>query len=397
MQAASYDGLRDAIRGESLPLAMVDLAAFDANVALVRRLAGSKPVRVASKSVRCVDLLRRVLDEGAPFAGLLTFTIAEACDLAEQGFDDLLVAYPSCDRASLTRAAELKRSGKSIVIMVDATAHVDAARDAAKAAGVELELCIDVDMSTDFGPLHFGVNRSPLVRTEDVAAVARYAKSVGHVSVVGMMGYEAQVAGVPDRVPGKGAESALVRRLKKSSLGPIRARRAAASDAIASIWGPLRIVNAGGSGSLTSSREEEVVTEVTAGSAFFAPHLFDHYDQLPVRPAAFFALEVARIAAADIYTCLGGGYVASGEPGADRAPQVYAPAGGSLVKHQGAGEVQTPVRFSDGLRLQHGDPVFFRHAKAGELCERFAELVLVQDGRVVGRARTYRGEGKTYI
>jgi hypothetical protein len=38
-----------------------------------------------------------------------------------------------------------------------------------------------------------------------------------------------------------------------------------------------------------------------------------------------------------------------------------------------------------------------RHAKAGEVCERFPHLVLVQQGEVVGEATTYRGAGQCFL
>jgi D-serine deaminase-like pyridoxal phosphate-dependent protein len=48
-----------------------------------------------------------------------------------------------------------------------------------------------------------------------------------------------------------------------------------------------------------------------------------------------------------------------------------------------------------GLAL--GDRVWFRHAKAGELCERFATLHLVRGGEIADEVPTYRGEGQTFL
>ena len=74
------------------PVAVVDLEAFDANADdLVRRAAG-KPVRVASKSVRCRALLERVLARPG-FAGIMSFTLAESLWLARAGLDELVIAY----------------------------------------------------------------------------------------------------------------------------------------------------------------------------------------------------------------------------------------------------------------------------------------------------------------
>src|SRR3954453_18749500 len=86
------------------PLALVDLEAFDANAAdLVRRAAG-KPIRVASKYVRCRALLERVLAR-AGFAGIMSFPLAESVWLARAGFGDVLLAYPSADRAGYAELA----------------------------------------------------------------------------------------------------------------------------------------------------------------------------------------------------------------------------------------------------------------------------------------------------
>src|SRR5205814_8125896 len=119
-------------------------------------------------------------------------------------------------------------------------------------------------------------------------------------------------------------------------------------------------------------------------------HLFDGYAGLPLQPALAFALQVVRRPAPGLVTCLGGGWIASGQAGADRLPKPIWPAGASLLPAEGAGEVQTPVRADVPL----GAPVLFRPAKSGEPAEHFAEYLLVRGDRIVERAPTYRGLGK---
>ncbi|HET8883170.1 MAG TPA: amino acid deaminase/aldolase, partial [Solimonas sp.] len=75
----------------------------------------------------------------------------------------------------------------------------------------------------------------------------------------------------------------------------------------------------------------------------------------------------------------------------------FLPPGLKLLPLEGAGEVQTPVRLPKGTRLGLGEPVFFRHAKAGELCERFDKILLLRDGKLVGEAPTYRGQGQCFF
>jgi D-serine deaminase-like pyridoxal phosphate-dependent protein len=64
---------------------------------------------------------------------------------------------------------------------------------------------------------------------------------------------------------------------------------------------------------------------------------------------------------------------------------------------EGAGEVQTPLKGESAARLAIGDRVWFRHAKAGELCERVNTLHLVAGDRIVEAVPTYRGEGRAFL
>jgi len=158
------------------------------------------------------------------------------------------------------------------------------------------------------------------------------------------------------------------------------------------------VVNGGGSGSLVSTGRDSSVTEVTAGSAFYAPGLFHHFREVAFTPSAFFALQTVRHAAPGIITCLGGGYVASGEIAVNKRPLPLMPPGLRYIDMESAGEVQTPLALPPGMPPPAlGDPVIFQHAKAGELCERFNALHLVRGDRIVGEAATYRGDGFAFL
>jgi D-serine deaminase-like pyridoxal phosphate-dependent protein len=258
-------------------------------------------------------------------------------------------------------------------------------------------LAIDLDMSSDFPGLHFGVFRSPI--DGPGAALALAAEIARHPSLRldGLMGYESQVAGLMDAVPGQGARNAVIRLLKRRSIPEVNERRRATVAALAAAGHALRFVNGGGTGSLESTREDSSVTELAAGSGLYVPTLFDHYRAFRGRPAAGFAVAVTRAPAPGVVTCAGGGYPASGPGGVDRLPRPWLPAGCALIATEGAGEVQTPVRVPAGVTLAPGDPLLFRHAKAGELCERFNELLLIEGGVVVDKVTTYRGDGRCFF
>ncbi len=388
---------RQALAGRPMPLAFVDLDILDRNARDVLTRAGTKPVRIASKSVRSVPVLSRLLASDERFQGLLCFTADEAVWLAGQGFDDLVVAYPTWEPSHVEAVAAAVADGRHIVLMVDSLTHVAHLESLARTRGVRLPLCLDLDLSVDLPGLRFGVYRSPVRGVEAAIGVVERIVASDHLDLDGIMGYEAQIAGVADRLPGQAAKNAVIRLLKRRSIPEVARRRAEVVAAVEQLGVELRFVNGGGTGSLASTARERVVTEVTAGSGFFAPTLFDHYEDFRFLPAAGFAIQIVRRPSPDVYTCLGGGYIASGAVGPDKAPSPYLPRGADLLANEGAGEVQTPVRYRGPVPLQLGDPILMRHAKAGELCERFDRLHVIADGTVVDEYPTYRGEGRTFL
>ncbi|MEW2356740.1 amino acid deaminase/aldolase [Spirillospora sp. NPDC029432] len=378
------------------PFAVVDLRAFHANAADLARRAGGKPIRVASKSVRCRALLDEVLKLDG-FAGIMAFTLPEALWLAEQGTsDDILVAYPTADRTAVAALAADERAARTVTLMVDSTEHLDLIESAA--GGRPIRVCVDIDASyrTLGGRVRFGARRSPLHTAADVRALAeRIAKRPG-LRLVGLMAYESQIAGVGDTPPGRPAMARAIQTMQRRSRMELARRRAAIVAAVREV-ADLEFVNGGGTGSVEKTARERAVTEVAAGSGLYQPHLFDNYSNFTGRPAALFALPVVRRPGPGVVTCLGGGYLASGPADALRLPRPYLPTGLSYDPNEGAGEVQTPLLGSSADLLKVGDRVWFRHTKAGELCERFDALHLIEDGRAVRTVPTYRGEGRTFL
>ena len=389
----AYRRYKAAFAGRTMPFAFVDLAAFDANAARTATRAAGKPVRVATKSIRSATLIRRALDASPAFRGLMAYHPDEAVWLAAQGFDDILLGYPIWHERHVEAVCAAVRDGAAITAMVDLPEHVERLALIAARLGAVLPVCLDVDMSSRFPGLHFGVRRSSVTTPGQALALFRQIQAYPGLRLDGVMGYEAQIAGVPDAVPGQGPRNAAVRALKAASAGEVAKRRAEVVNALRGAGAQLRFVNGGGTGSFESTGREDVVTELTAGSAFFAPALFDAYKAFAYQPAAGYAIEVTRKPEPGIVTCAGGGYPASGEAGTSKAPSVWLPRGASLLPLEGAGEVQTPVRVPVGEPIALGDPVFLRHAKAGELCERFKTLLLLDGDQVVDEVKTYRGEG----
>jgi len=385
------------------PFAFCDLDALWSNADEMARRAAGKPIRVASKSVRCRELLRRILDRDSGFRGLLTFTLPETLWLADQGFADLLVAYPTSDRAALGELAHLTaaRPEDAPVVMVDSTSHLDLIEAAAAAAGAgdaAVRVCIELDVGwwPLGGRVKVGPKRSPLRSPEQARELALEIERRPGVRLAGLMAYEGHIAGVGDAGPGGRLRNRAIRAMQRLSGRELRARRAAVVSTVSEV-SDLEFVNGGGTGSIAATAAEPAVTEIAAGSGFYAPVLFDHYSSFELLPAAGFALAVVRRPSPRVATALGGGYIASGAPGGDRLPEPYLPRGLRLDSLEGAGEVQTPLLGEPAARLGVGDRVYLRHAKAGELCERFNSLHLVEGDRIVDEVPTYRGEGHAFL
>jgi len=381
------------------PFAFVDLDAMWANAAAMLKRARGKPIRVASKSIRCRALLEAILRRDAGFAGLMTFTLPETLWLAEQGFDDLLLAYPTVDAAALEELALRSAADpdRAPIVPVDCVEHLDAIQSVLGADAPPVRVCIDVDASWWVGKrVKVGAKRSPLRTPEQVVALAREIERRPQIELDALMAYEGQIAGVPDRPPGRRWRGGLIRFMQQRSARELAARRAAIVEAL-SEFVELEVVNGGGTGSIELTAAEAAVTEVAAGSGFFAPALFDHYSRFRLTPAAGFALPIVRKPSPELATALGGGYLASGPADAARLPLPWLPAGLELDVEEGAGEVQTPLHGAAAAGLAVGDRVYLRHAKAGELCERFDRLHLVEGDRIVDVVPTYRGEGKTFL
>ncbi len=373
----------------SPPYAVVDLDAFDRNAADLARRAGGKPIRVASKSVRCRALVDRALARDG-YAGILAFTLPEALWLAED-HDDVVVAYPTADVAALRRLAADPRLASRVTVMVDGSGQLGLMRRVLPEGSAPVRVCLDLDASLRLlgGRVHLGMRRSPTHSVGQAEALAREVHQDPRFRLVGVMAYEGQIAGL-------GNERRAVRGFQWVSARELRRRRGRAVRAVGRV-SPLELVNGGGTGSLESTSAEGAVTEVAAGSGLYGPTLFDHYTHFAPEPAAYFVLDVVRRPSPEHATVLGGGWIASGPAGDDRVPTPWWPEGLRLVPDEGAGEVQTPLTGPGARALAVGDRVWFRHAKAGELCERVSHLHLVQGAAVTGTTPTYRGEGRVFV
>ncbi|GAA3968338.1 alanine racemase [Gordonia caeni] len=404
--AEYWGGIDDAIARARLdsPVLALDLGALDYNIADLRRRAGGVPIRVASKSVRIRSVIEDVLSR-AGYAGVLAYDVAEARWLAtESGVGDVLLGYPSVRRNALADLLADDVALERVTLLVDDPAQLDVL-DAVAAPGTRrpVRVAIDLDASLRIlgGRVHLGVRRSPVHDLTQVQALAQTIAARDGVDLVGVMSYEAQVAGVGNDVPGKTLKNVAVRAMQAASMTELRRRRGKAIAAVRE-YADLEFVNAGGTGSLEETAQDGAVTDIAVGSGLLGGHLFDTYRRFQPAPALAFGLDVVRRPGPDHVTCAGGGWIASGPPAPDRLPKPVWPQDLRYVDTEAAGEVQTPLHGAGVANLSVGSRVWFRHTKSGEVCERAERTALIardSAGRaeVVDVVPTYRGEGKCFL
>jgi D-serine deaminase-like pyridoxal phosphate-dependent protein len=387
--------LLEATRHLDPPYGVVDLDAFDRNARSLEERAGGTPLRVATKSLRVRELVDRALARPG-FCGSLSFTLPEALWLSEQ-HEGIVVGYPTADRGALRALAADDRARERVAVMVDSVEHLDFLEGVLGPSGPPVRVCLDLDASLRLlgGLVHLGMRRSPLHAPDQLRALAEAVVARPRFALVGVMCYEGQIAGIPDET-GSLPRRTAVRLVQRRSAEELRQRRSEAIRQVRQL-ADLEFVNGGGTGSVERTAQGVEVTDVAAGSGLLCPTLFDHYSAFRAEPAAFFALSVVRRPSPDHVTVLGGGWIASGPPRRDRLPQPWWPEGLRLVATEGAGEVQTPLTGRATRGLAVGDRVLFRHAKSGELAEHLDAVHLVSEGRLVGAAPTYRGEGRTFL
>jgi D-serine deaminase-like pyridoxal phosphate-dependent protein len=380
-----YDTLCNLNLDFSISHLLLNLDALDNNIKYINTYSHGKKIRIATKSVRSVEMLKYIAAKIDNFYGWMTYSTEEALWLRSLGFTNLLVGYPKWDKNSLS---ELAQNPEHITLMIDSISQLQQIHSLVK-TNTKISICIDCDLSLDLPFLRFGVYRSPIQKIDDLKDIVHFLNQHKNFYLKGIMGYEAQIAGVGDK------SHPLIKILKAISIPHLRKRRQELYDYLIQQGFSLELVNGGGSGSLKSTTQEKIVTEVTIGSAFYAPTLFDHYEDVSFTPSLFYSLPIIRRPSKEIYTCFGGGYIASGSLGKEKMPMPYLPEGLKLLSHEGAGEVQTPVFSSQELDMQK--PVFFRYAKAGELCERFNDIQSFRGKSLDAVYKTYRGNGKVFI
>lgn len=227
------------------PAAVIDLAAFERNVAKMagRAKAAGLALRPHAKSHKCAALIRRQMDAGA--VGVCCAKLAEAEALAAQGIGHILVTSPIAGAVNAARAAALAARLPDFRIVLD---HPDAAAELGAAAQSEVQVVIDVDV---------GLGRTGCHDAEQAAAVARAVLAQPNLKLLGVQGY----GGAWQHMEGANARADAVAAGMEKLNAAIAAIRAAG--------GTVEVVTGGGTGTFTADAAQGVLNEIQPGSYAF--------------------------------------------------------------------------------------------------------------------------------
>lgn len=397
-----YQAWENMFKNVKLPAAIVDLDAIDHNLKLLNNLVypTHQTIRLATKSIRVTELMHRAFKKG-PFKGVMCYSVEEAKMLFyQEGINNLLIAYPTRQPSDLKILRDMHLAGAEVSLVVDSIEHLQHLSTEMKNIKKPFPVLIEVDMSLRFlgGRIHLGARRSPVRTTEDLQILLAKSRHYPCIKVIGVMAYEAMVAGFTDKNPYKTLLNPIAYLIRKYAAYEIARKRAKIPKVFEEMGMTLEIFNGGGTGSINLAIQEAALTEVTVGNALTCPpivHYYSNLKEIPFRPAVYFALPVGRSSDPDskypIITCTSGGFIGSGEPGLDKLPVPVSPEGLHYISAECSGEVQTPLEVRGTIIPQ--SMVFFRPVKFGELAERFTQVYLVQDGKIVDVVPTYRGKG----
>lgn len=396
MEELTYKDISKVFVGKTPPYAFLFLSELNKNIELIKTSCRGKKVRLATQSIRSLHVLKFLLQKlGDDCSGLMCFHLDELLWLSDHLNTHFLMGYPQQpNQRQAERLAEKIKQGLRIVQMVDSIDQMKHLDLLAQKNEVTFEVCLDLELSFKFPGFKIGGWHSSLNKIDKVDEILRAVREFRHLKLVGIRGYEAQLAGLGDEFenPLKSLWVALLKKLSQKKMYRLRAyatQRASKENSI-------EFINGGGTGTIEMTSGDPAITEVAVGSGFYSPALFDSF-QDKYFPSLGYAMAVQRTPSENVLTVHGGGYVGSGNIGKEKAPVILSPKGAELIESEMAGEIQTPIIYRGLQKIQIGDPIFFRHSKAGELLERFQSVYVISENQIIDEWKSYRGDGQCFI
>jgi 3-hydroxy-D-aspartate aldolase len=159
------------------PALLVDLDAFERNVATMAEAARGVRLRPHAKAHKCPEIALRQIAAGA--VGVCCQKVSEAAAMVDGGVADVLVSNEVVGRAKLDRLAALAKRAR-VSVCVDDIGNAGELDDAARAAGVRLDVLVEVDV---------GAGRCGVESGEPALRLARAVAGARHLRFAGIHAY----------------------------------------------------------------------------------------------------------------------------------------------------------------------------------------------------------------
>ena len=239
------------------PAAVLDLAIFERNIAILARTCESAGIgfRPHAKSHKCAEIARRQMASGA--SGVCCAKPGELLALYEAGVRDVMLSAPIASGAKIDLLARAAAQGARIGVVVDRIDLIAAYSAAAQRHATAFDVFVDLDT---------GLKRSGVADAPTAIALARALTQAAGLRYAGVQAYQGSVQHIDSfaarRVANAVANRALsqiLTALENASLAP-------------------RIVSGGGTGSHLLDAEERVLSEVQPGSYVFMDEAYNSVD-----------------------------------------------------------------------------------------------------------------------
>lgn len=239
--------LSDAIREIDTPALVLDLDAFERNLARMQKaLSGSKVrLRPHAKSHKCPEIAVRQIALGA--VGICCQKVSEAACFVDHGIHDVLVTNQVVGSTKLHHLMALSRRAR-MGVLVDHPEQVSALSVAATTYGAKLDVYVEVDV---------GAGRCGVEPGEAAALLAQAIHAAPGLQFAGLQCYHGSAQHL--RSPEQRLSA-----IRNATDVALRSR-----SAIESLGIPVPVITGAGTGSFVNERDSGVFTEIQAGSYIF--------------------------------------------------------------------------------------------------------------------------------
>ncbi len=377
-----FANLSTALRkaGIAHPVLVVDRARLDRNIAAARATLkpSGLPLRVVVKSLPAAGLVDHVA-RGMATNRFMVFNGAMLELMAARPDADLLLGkpLPEAEFAAIVDKIGAEAAGR-IQWLIDSPARLKQYAAIAAARSMALRTNMEIDV---------GLHRGGFADGKALAEAVDLARTLPHVTVGGLMGYDAHVPKMSDPDDAYAASQKLYR----SAIAVLREKLGVDPATLT--------LNGAGSPTYARHAQGTAANEVSVGSAFVKPVDFDLPSLARHVPASFIATPVIKTGRME----LPGNEWLTGpltfmDPNAARAFFIYgghwlatpvSPPGLQYSDLYGRSSNQEMLTGSTGVALKPDDHVFFRPNQSEAIFLQFGGIILFDGEMIAGSWPTF--------